>query len=61
MRKRQPEGGFTGEGISPFRMVRRRLSSTTGSGRISVTLGKVGKVTLNGTLPGTLLLKGAAE
>lgn len=37
------------------------VGPTTGSGKISVTLGKVGKVTLNGTLPGTLLLKGAAE
>jgi hypothetical protein len=36
------------------------VGPTTGSGKISVTLGKVGKVTLNGTLPGTLLLKGAS-
>jgi hypothetical protein len=36
------------------------VGPSTGSGRISVTLGKVGKVTLNGTLPGTLLLKGTA-
>jgi hypothetical protein len=37
------------------------VGPTTGSGRISVTLGKIGKVTVNGTLPGTLLLKGAAR
>ncbi len=37
------------------------VGPTTGSGKISVTLGKVGKITLNGTLPGTLLLKGAAQ
>ena len=36
------------------------VGPTTGAGKISVVLGKVGKVTLNGTLPGTLLLKGAA-
>lgn len=37
------------------------VGPTTGVAGISVTLGKVGKVTLNGTLPGTLLLKGAAK
>ncbi len=32
----------------------------TGTGKLSVVIGKVGKVTINGTLPGTLLLKGGA-
>src|ERR671917_2609826 len=30
--KRQPEGGFTGEGTSPSRTIRSRSSSTSGSG-----------------------------
>ena len=37
------------------------VGPTTGSGKLSVTLGKVGKVTINGTLPGTILSKGAAH
>jgi hypothetical protein len=36
------------------------VGPTTGTGKLSVVIGKVGKVTLNGTLPGTLLLKGGA-
>ena len=32
MWKRQPDGGFTGLGTSPVRMIRRRRASTTGSG-----------------------------
>ncbi|MEO6097103.1 MAG: hypothetical protein ABIW76_16055 [Fibrobacteria bacterium] len=34
---------------------------TTGTGKLSVVIGKVGKVTINGALPGTLLLKGGAQ
>ncbi len=30
--KRQPEGGLTGEGMSPLMMIRLRRRSTTGSG-----------------------------
>ena len=30
--KRQPDGGLTGDGTSPLRMIRRRRDSTTGSG-----------------------------
>ena len=30
--KRQPDGGLTGDGTSPFRMIRRRRDSMTGSG-----------------------------
>ncbi len=37
------------------------VGPTTGTGRLSVVIGKVGKVTINGTLPGTLLLKGGAQ
>jgi hypothetical protein len=37
------------------------VGPTTGSSKISVTLGKVGKINVNGTLPGTVLLKGAAQ
>lgn len=31
------------------------VGPTTGSGKLNVTLGKVGKVTINGALPGTIL------
>jgi hypothetical protein len=34
---------------------------TTGTGKVTVVLGKVGKVTINGTLPGSLLLKESAH
>lgn len=37
------------------------VGPSTGTGRLSVVIGKVGKVTINGTLPGTLLLKGASN
>jgi hypothetical protein len=30
------------------------VGPTTGTGRLQVQLGKVGKVTVNGTLPGTM-------
>jgi hypothetical protein len=36
------------------------VGPTTGTGRLNVVIGKVGKITLNGTLPGTVLLKGGA-
>src|SRR5215213_4843041 len=32
VRKRQPEGGFTGDGTSPWRMTRFRFASAIGSG-----------------------------
>jgi hypothetical protein len=31
------------------------VGPTTGSGNLDATLGKVGKITINGTLPGTVL------
>jgi hypothetical protein len=37
------------------------VGPTTGTGKLSVTLGKVGKINVNGTLPGTVLTKGAAR
>jgi len=37
------------------------VGPTSGSSKLSVTLGKVGKINVNGTLPGTVLLKEAAR